>query len=179
MKKVFLFGACGAVAVLTAAGGFVYYDRAASSTESLCSTDLSSDAAVLRNSDVVALVTVLGKRKLYNETVEDSDGVQVFEVRTDSVFKGTLPVQTQITQSTAPTEEDNRLLEPGSQFEVAVQQLPPGRYAEGVVFPDAGEGTVVFARPAKGKAAAVLAEHWKAEQTKKYVEPACNDVVAS
>ncbi|MFF3013748.1 hypothetical protein [Streptomyces sp. NPDC057939] len=179
MKKVLLFGACGAVAVLTATGGFLYYDRAASSTESLCSTDLSSDAAVLRNSDVVALVTVLGKGRLYNETVEDSDGVQVFTVRTDNVFKGTLPGQTQITQSTAPTEEGNRPLEPGSQFEVAVQQLPPGQYAEGVVFPEAGEGAVVFARPARGKAAAALAEHWKAELTKKYVEPACNDVVSN
>lgn len=174
MKKLLHLGGGSALLALGAVGGFFAYDHATAETytESLCDRDMSSDAAVVNNTDVVALVTVLDKGKLYNDPA-DADGSQTFKVRSEAVFKGALPAEAQVVQGTFPVS-GNEALAPGGRYEIALDVLPAGTYGEGVTFPEAGAGSVAFARPAKQSVQA-FAEHWKAEQAKKYSEPPCED----
>ncbi|SEB63570.1 hypothetical protein [Streptomyces sp. TLI_105] len=162
--KIIMLGAVG-LGVLAAAGvgGFVYVQQGddVAHAESLCAAT-TSDAAEAARAQNLALVSVVERGRFVSKG--EGAGLQVFKVRTEAVFKGSLPDEAEIALPEASSEK----LQAGSRYEVSV------------LGPEDGTWLTRFVRavPASETADAVGA-HWKAEIAKKFVETPCDDTSGS
>ncbi|MFE3074304.1 hypothetical protein [Streptomyces sp. NPDC059247] len=161
----FVLGATALAAVASVGIGAVGCTQQDAEThvESLCA-QTDSDAAEAARAQTLALVDVVERGRFVSKGTDAEAGVQTFKVRTLAVYKGALPAEAEI----------------GLPKDAETKVKPGGRYEVSVLGPDGGTWLARFTRavPAATTAASV-AEHWKTEIGKHFVEPPCADTTSA
>ncbi|MFJ5095440.1 hypothetical protein [Streptomyces sp. NPDC088557] len=128
--------------------------------EALCA-QTDSDAAEAARAQTLALIDVVERGRFVTKGTDADARVQTFKVRTIAVYKGALPAETEI----------------GLPKDAEARVQPGGRYEVSVLGPNDGTWLARFTRAVP--AATTVAEHWKTEIGKNFVEPLCADTTST